>query len=255
MAVTHSAMTDTPAPATLTSDEADRLYITLNRLSLSGLFVSGLAHELNNPLQVVNGTVELLLARQDLPADVVTKLQRVAAQVDRASGTLQEVLAFVRDRTYTAVPIDLRRLIEQAVGLRRYPLARAGITAIVEPPPPGVAMLHVRPTDIVQALLNLIINAETAMAGRQGSELHVQCEAGGEVARVRVSDNGPGLPPESQERLFTPFFSTHGVECAGGLGLPAAAAIIRHTGGRLWAEDVPAGASFVIELPIKPPRA
>lgn len=248
-------MTDTPAapPGGLTPEEAERLYMTLNKLSLSGMFVSGLAHELNNPMQVVNGTVELLLTRRDLPDDVMTKLQRVAAQVERASGTLQEVLAFVRDRTYTPVPVDLRRLIEQAMGLRRYPMARAGITAVVEPTPPGAAMMVVRPTEVVQTLLNLLINAETALAGRQGGEITVRAEVDGPVARVRVSDNGPGIPAEARERIFDPFFSTHGVDCAGGLGLPAAAAIVRQTGGRLWAEDVPTGASFVVELPLRQP--
>lgn len=248
-------MSDTPvAPlAGLTPEEAERLYMTLNKLSLSGMFVSGLAHELNNPMQVVNGTVELLLTRRDLPDDVMTKLQRVAAQVDRASGTLQEVLAFVRDRTYTPVPVDLRRLIEQAIGLRKYPMARAGITAVVEPTPPGAAMMVVRPTEVVQTLLNLIVNAETALAGRQGGEIRVTAEVEGGVARVRVADNGPGLPPGAADRIFEPFYSSHGVDCAGGLGLPAAAAIVRQTGGRIWAEPVPAGASFVVELPLRQP--
>ncbi|MGE0042571.1 MAG: sensor histidine kinase [Vicinamibacterales bacterium] len=237
-----------PSPA---PGDIDQLLITLNRLALSGAFVSGLAHELNNPLQVVNGTVELLLARSDIAPDVRTKLERVANQVHRASGTILDVLGFVRDRTAVPVRVDIRTVIDQVMTLRRYPLTRAGITATVEPPAAGAAILMAKPVDVAQVLLNLLMNAEAALAGGTGGEIGLTSEVGEGVVRVRVQDNGPGIAADQEAGLFEPFQTSHGLENAAGLGLAAAAALTRRLGGRIWRDPVPTGTAFVVELPLK----
>ncbi|MEW6321160.1 MAG: HAMP domain-containing sensor histidine kinase [Acidobacteriota bacterium] len=244
-------MPDSTAPAApLSAADADRFHITANRQALSAAFVSGLAHELNNPLQVVAGTVELLLARQDLPPDVVTKLERVAAQTTRASQTIMEVLGFVRDRTPAPVKADLRGLVDQAIALRRYPMNRAGIQVTLEAPDAGAATLVVKPADVLQILINLIMNAEAALAGQKGGTIAITVTVDGRVARLRVADNGPGIAPEVGDRLFDPYVTRHGLDSAGGLGLPASRALAARYGGRLTHEPSDTGAAFVLELPL-----
>ncbi|MGE3276338.1 MAG: sensor histidine kinase [Vicinamibacterales bacterium] len=248
-------MSDPDVPLTalpaLAPEGIDQLLVTLNRLALSGSFVSGLAHELNNPLQVVNGTVELLLGRPDLAPDVRTKLERVANQVHRASGTIMEVLGFVRDRTAVPVRVDVRTVIDQVMALRRYPLTRAGITAVVDPPAAGAAILHARPVEVAQILLNVVINAEAALAGQSGAEIRLSSAVEGGRVCLRIADNGPGIPPEVAARLFEPFQTTHGLETAGGLGLAAAAALARRLGGHIRHVPSDTGAVFEVELPLK----
>jgi len=233
-------------------EQIDQLLITLNRLALSGAFVSGLAHELNNPLQVVNGTVELLLARPNLDPEIKPKLERVANQVHRASNTIMEVLGFVRDRTTLPGRVDMRTVIEQVMSLRRYPLTRRGISPVVTPPDAGTAILHARPVEIAQILLNLVMNAEAVLAERPGAELQVSCTVEDGHVRIVVADNGPGISDEVSAHLFEPFFTSRGHEVAAGLGLAAAAALVRRNGGRIWHEPTPSGAAFIVELPLKP---
>lgn len=233
----------------------DPRWITLNRQAIAGAFVSGLAHELNNPLQVVTGTVELLLARRDLPPDVVARLERISQQVNRASATLIDVVGFVRERPGSTGRVDLRTIVERVLGLRRYPLTRAMIGVVTDLPPAGKAMVMGKGPEIAQALLNLVMNAEAALAPSmppvpgKTSELRVAIEEGPGVTRIRVADNGPGVAPEVAERMFAPFVSSRDVEAAAGIGLAAAAALVARNAGRLWHEPTPSGATFVMELP------
>lgn len=244
-------MTTPPAPTAFPTPDDDQRWITLNRQAISGAFVSGLAHDLNNPLQVVTGTVELLLARPDLPPDVVVRLERIAQQVNRASATLLDVVGFVRERPASPVRVDLRSIVERVLGLRRYPLARAQITVITELAPTGQAIVMGKSPELAQALLNLVMNAEAALIGRPNAELRVSVDAVSGVVRVRVTDNGPGVSAEVADRLFQPFVSSRDADVAAGIGLMAASALVGRNGGRLRLEPAASGASFAIEIPLE----
>lgn len=251
-------MSTPPEPPTLPGPDDEQRWITLNRQAVAGAFVSGLAHELNNPLQVMTGTVELLLARQDLPADVVTRLERIAQQVNRASATLIDVVGFIRERPAAPTRVDLCTVVERVLGLRRYPLTRAMITVVTDLPPAGRAIVVGKAPELAQAVLNLIMNAEAALAPPslplaapvgKPAELRVSIELAPGAVRVRLADNGFGVSPDVSPRLFEPFVSSRSVDVAAGIGLTAASALVARNGGRLFHEPTPAGASFVIELP------
>ncbi|MFN2446464.1 MAG: sensor histidine kinase, partial [Vicinamibacterales bacterium] len=240
---------------------ADERWITLNRHAVTAAFVAGLVHELNNPLQVVTGTVELLTARTDLPPDVLARLDRIAQQVNRASATVLDLVGVVRDRSPSPIRVDLRNVVERVLALRRYSLTRAGITVAYDPPAAGAAVVKARPSELAQALLNVIMNAEAALAPRTltppaaadkpgRAELRVSTEVRQQAVFLRVADNGPGVSPNLRDRLFEPFVSSHPPDSAAGIGLTAAAALVTRNGGRLRVEEVSEGASFVIELPL-----
>ena len=221
----------------------------VNRLALEARFVSGMAHELNNSMQVMSGLVELLVDRPDLPDEVRSRLQKIGGQIDRASAVVRQVLTYTRDEGRAPGLLDMGALVDRAIALRRYRLGRAGIEVLWDPE--AVRGCFVRGDDrqLQQAVLNLLVNAEEALTGAAERRLRVSIETAPPNVRVTVSDTGPGVPPELRDRVFEPFFSTRLSDRNVGLGLTASANIAAAHDGRLSLEDRRAGATFVLELP------
>jgi signal transduction histidine kinase len=227
----------------------------LNRHAMVGQFVSGVAHELNNPLQVVAGLVELLQDRQDLPPDVMTKLEKIGTHATRATQTIRNLLSFARDARLEWARVDLRRVIDHALSLRSYQQARIRITTTPDVPAEGTCLVHGSAQQVEQLILNLVINAEQALATMpEGTERRIAIRLWKEDGMVRllVHDNGPVIEPGQREAIFTPFVSSLPAAEGIGLGLPVAAAIAVAHGGRLRIEDAAAGTAFLVELPENP---
>ena len=189
----------------------------LNRLATVARLVAGLAHELNNTLQVVSGLVELLTDRPDLPPDTIARLQKIGGQADKATTAIRQVLGYTRDvTTPEAAVVDLTNVVEQALALRRYQLGRLGIAVSVDRPP--LMNCHVRGDErqLVQALLNLVMNAEEAMAGQPKRQLRIALAPVDSTIHVHVEDSGPGVPDEIRSRIFMPFFTTRATRSLGG---------------------------------------
>ena len=223
----------------------------LNRQAMVGQFVSGVAHELNNPLQVVAGLVELLQSRPDLPPDVLAKLDKIGTHATRATDTIRNLLSFARDSRSERMRIDLRRIVDHALLLRRYQQARARIAPIVDLAPEGTCVVHGSAQQLEQLVLNLVINAEQALGTLpDGTERRLMIRLWSEdgKARLVVRDNGPGIEAARRGEVFRAFVSTLPEDEAIGLGLPVALAIAANHGGRLWFEETSAGAAFMVEL-------
>lgn len=219
----------------------------LNRMTVVGHVLPNVAHELNNALQVIGGLVEMLGVRTDLPADVREKVGRIGAQAGRAMGLVRDVVGFARGDDAGVRIIDVVRQAEQALALRRYHLSRAGIAVEVERA--GDRGLHARGDahDVRHILLNVLINAEQALAARGGGRIHVRLDADGERVRVAVTDNGPGLA-DGPGRVGEPFATSKAG--AAGLGLAVAARLATRSGGRLDVEPAsPDGLRVVLSLP------
>jgi signal transduction histidine kinase len=221
----------------------------INRLALEARFVSGMAHELNNSMQVMSGLVELLVDRSDLPDEVRSRLQKIGGQIDRASAAVRQVLTYTRDEGRAPGLLDMGALVDRAIALRRYRLGRAGIE--VQWDRDAVRGCFVRGDDrqLQQVVLNLLVNAEEALTGAAERRLRVSIEAAPPNVRVAVSDTGPGVAPELRGRIFEPFFSTRLSDRNVGLGLTASANIAAAHEGRLSLEDRGPGATFVLDLP------
>jgi signal transduction histidine kinase len=221
----------------------------INRLALEARFVSGMAHELNNSMQVMSGLVELLVDRPDLPDEVRSRLQKIGGQIDRASAVVRQVLTYTRDEGRAPGLLDMGALVDRAIALRRYRLGRAGIEVLWDRE--AVRGCFVRGDDrqLQQVVLNLLVNAEEALTGAAERRLRVSVETAPPNVRVVVSDTGPGVPPEMRDRIFEPFFSTRLSDRNVGLGLTASANIAAAHDGRLSLEDRAAGATLVLELP------
>ena len=225
--------------------------IALNRSATAARLLSGAVHEVNNALQVISGTVEILQCRTDLGDPVTRALERVRAQTARAAGALADVLVFTKGSVDETVPVDLRETITYCLAVRRFAIHRAGLSARFEPKPDESYVVLGTRSLIQQAVLNLIVNAEQALAGARATiDIDVR-KNGGEV-EVRVSDEGSGVLLEPRERAFEPFVSTRDAWQGAGLGLWAARAIVEAHKGTLTIEEKPAGASFVMRLPGAP---
>lgn len=231
-------------PDDLTPDD----YVVLNRSATIARLLSGVAHEVNNALQVIGGSVELL---DDvlLPEQARVRIGRIRTQHDRAATVVHNLMTFARERPDGVARVPLRELLTRAVGLRAYAAGRAGLR--IDLGLPEGQALHVlgNAMALQQAVLNLIANAEQALAGVPDGTIRVELVGEAGVLAVRVADNGPGVPPALREQVFEPFFTTRPRTEAVGLGLTAAREVARRAGGSLTLEETAVGASFVLRLP------
>jgi two-component system, NtrC family, sensor kinase len=228
------------------------------RLSAIGELVAGVAHEINNPLQTIVGSVELML--DDRP-DAVNRrdLEVVRREAARAGQIVRNLLTFVRRGTPDRATADLNQIVRSTVELRRFHLEQHNITIRASYAQAFLAVL-VNRDEIQQVVLNLLLNAEQAIvkSNRTGT-IEVWTLTDGDNHAVEVLDSGPGITAEMRGRVFEPFFTTKDVGEGTGLGLSISHGIASAHGGVLELRDSAAGARFRLSLPIheqsqRPPR-
>ena len=224
--------------------------ILADRLASIGQLVSGIAHELNNPLTGVIGFSDLLL-RRDLPADVKNDLETVNREARRTSNIVRGLLAFARQQETEKALVDVNGIVQEVLWLRSYD-QRVNSVEVDARFATGLPQVLGSRNQLQQVFINIIINAEQAMLGARGKgRLTVATERVGDAVRASVIDDGPGISPENMKRLFTPFFTTKEVGKGTGLGLSICHGIVTEHGGRIYAESEPGeGATFVVELPV-----
>lgn len=223
--------------------------VVLNRSAVLARLLSGVAHEVNNALQVIGGSVELLEKDPTLPPSAAVKLTRIHKQQARAAAVIGSLLTFAREGADGRGSIDLREVVSQAVALRTYAAGRAGIRINMSPPADEALSVHGNRRELQQAVLNLIANAEQALAGVPGAQIDVRLETLAGCVVLRVEDNGPGVPPDLAERIFEPFFTTRRGHDASGLGLAVVRSIAERSEGTISFEPRRPGAAFVLRLP------
>ena len=218
------------------------------RLAAVGQLVSGVAHELNNPLQSIIGFTELLIEaerRKESRAD----LEQVRSEAHRAAKIVRNLLAFVRRSAVERGPASLNEIVQATVALRKYEFSMSGV-ALDEDYGVDLPMVIVNREEIQQVLLNLLLNAEQAMrsAGVEG-HLWLRTARSADRVSVEIRDAGPGVPPTLARRIFEPFYSTKGVGEGTGLGLSIAIGIAEAHGGTLTLVPGNGGACFRLSLP------
>jgi C4-dicarboxylate-specific signal transduction histidine kinase len=219
------------------------------RLAAVGQLVSGVAHELNNPLQAIVGFTELLM-RADHRQETRDDLEHVRAAAHRAAKIVRNLLAFVRRSAAERRAANLNDIIESTVALRRYEMAAQGLK-VEEVYADDLPPVLVNREEIQQIVLNVVLNAEHAMrsAGLRGRLSIRTARTGSSDIAVDIQDEGPGVPAALAARIFEPFFSTKEVGEGTGLGLSLALGIAEAHGGSLTLIPVPAGACFRLTLP------
>jgi signal transduction histidine kinase len=228
-------------------------HLTLNRLATIARLVAGAAHEVNNALQVIGGSAELLQNRTDLPDPVQKTLTRIRDQAARAASAMTGVVALSRAQRDGATQlVDLCDIAARAVDLRRYSIGRADLTVQLDVPPEP-QLVNGRRLHLLQATRNMIQNAEQVLAGRRAGRIRVQVTREGDHIVLRVIDDGPGVAPSDAERIFLPFVGSSPRPESTGLGLPVAREIAEAHRGSLDLEPVTSGASFRLRIPTAQP--
>lgn len=225
------------------------------KLAAVGQLVSGVAHELNNPLAGVVAFSQLLLAA-DAPPEQRRAVETIHAEAKRAARIVANLLTFARQHQPERAVTHLNRIVDATIELRRYALRTHQIAvelALDETLPPTWADPH----QLQQVIVNLVANAEHALAEWPGPRRIIVSTTNADgMLQLRVRDTGPGIPAAHLGRVFNPFFTTKGVGKGTGLGLSISHGIVREHGGRIQVESPEGqGATFIIELPhIAPPE-
>src|SRR5437773_1182075 len=228
------------------------------KLAAVGQLVSGVAHELNNPLTSIAGLSEFLLEQKELGKKDRGHLQVIQEQAERAGRIVRNLLTFARKGSAERVPVDLNDVIRRTLSLTAYDLKLKDITVERELSgalPEVFGDRH----GLQQVVLNLITNAAQAVAENpreRPREITVSTWFDGQV-HLRVADTGPGIPDEIAQSVFTPFFTTKEPGKGTGLGLSITYSIVESHGGQITLEPrgTRGGAAFRVDLPPAPADA
>ena len=227
------------------------------KMGAIGQLVSGVAHELNNPLASITAFAQLMLSDGNLTEEDHHATEVIASESRRAARIVHNLLTFARQHKAEKTYADINQVIENALELRGYDLSVRGIQIerhFADPAPSTMVDAY----QLQQVILNLVTNAEQAMAGveRTSHRLTVRTRRDAETIRIEIEDTGAGIPVECLERIFNPFYTTKAVGHGTGLGLSISLGIISEHGGRIWAEKGQAGgAKFCVDLPrVEPPE-
>ncbi|HYL11774.1 MAG TPA: PAS domain S-box protein [Terriglobales bacterium] len=220
------------------------------KMAAVGQLVSGVAHEVNNPLTAILGFADLLMENPDLPDSARKDLRVILQEAQRTKQIVQNLLSFARQMPPQRQPVQLNTILSRTLKLRAYDFSSHGVE-VVENFHSGLPEVVGDSHQLQQVFLNIINNAYDAVreTGRPGRiEIGTSTVAG--FAEVSFRDNGPGIA--YPERIFDPFFTTKEVGKGTGLGLSICYGIVREHGGEIFChnhEDGP-GATFIVRLPV-----
>jgi len=229
--------------------ETQAQLLQAGKMSALGQLVSGVAHELNNPLSVIIGYGQLMLHRE-IPEALRRPIELMVAQGDRMAKIVRNLLYFARQRPPERVAINIHHVLEQTLALRQNQLTLSSIVVerdFAEELPTVIGDGQ----QLQQVFLNLILNAEQAIAAEhRAGRIVFRTRVVDQWVRADVVDDGPGIPPEVLPRIFEPFFTTKEVGEGTGLGLSVSYGIVEEHGGRLSAESERGRTTFTLDLPI-----
>ncbi len=233
---------------------AQQRLIQSERLTAVGELVAGVAHELNNPLTAVLGFAGIL--QEIAPAEYQRDLTMIVESATRARRIVQNLLTFARQRESHLEEVDLNLAVRQVLSLLAYQMRTHTIT-IEERLQPRLPVTIADATAIKQVVLNLLNNAQQALAGWSGQRTivvttDVELRENRQWLVLEIADTGPGIAPEHLPRIFEPFFTTKPVGKGTGLGLSICYGIVRQYHGDIRAQSTPGkGAIFTVKLPVQ----
>jgi len=221
-----------------------------SRLASIGEAAAGIAHEINNPLTGVIGFAQML-SQMDIPEDIREAVEVIEDGARRTAGIVEKLLTFARRNRPEKEYADINYIVKSALDIRSYELRTNNIEVITQLAP-DLPRTMANVGQLQQVFLNIIVNAEQAMARANGrGRLLVKTEKVNGYIRVSIADNGPGISKDNLGKIFDPFFTTKGEDGGTGLGLSISYGIIKEHRGKIRARStLGKGTTFIIELPI-----
>jgi len=230
-------------------DRLQRHLIQSEKLASLGETIAGIAHEINNPMTSILSNAQLLTLHRGGPADEAS-IGTIVQEAKRTADLVKNLLAFSRKESKQREVVNAHELIKQAVNLKRYQFRVNNIQLVAEPTS-EILPVAVTAQQMQQVLLNLLNNAEQAIAkSGQPGIIRLDAKRQGERVVITVTDNGSGIPTHVLPNIFDPFFTTKKLGEGTGLGLSIAHTLIENHGGSIYARSSPGNTVFTIELPV-----
>jgi PAS domain S-box-containing protein len=220
------------------------------KMATIGRLVSGVAHEVNNPLAAILGFTDLLLENPEVPGAAREDLKIILQETQRTKDIVQDLLSFARQRPVQRELVQVNNVLKQTIKLRSYDFGSHGVEVIEDFEETLAAALG-DSQQLQQVFLNILNNAYDAVqdAGRRG-RIRIHTRRHAEMIEVAISDNGTGIT--DPQRIFDPFFTTKQAGKGTGLGLSICYGIVRAHGGEIqcWNNEAGAGSTFVVRIPV-----
>jgi signal transduction histidine kinase len=220
------------------------------KMATIGRLVSGVAHEVNNPLAAILGFTDLLLENPEVPPSAQEDLKIILQETQRTKDIVQDLLSFARQRPVQRELVQVHSVLRQTIKLRSYDFASHGVEVteeFEEELPPALGDVQ----QLQQVFLNILNNAYDAVqeTGRRG-QIKIHTRRQGEMIEVTITDNGTGIT--DTQRIFDPFYTTKQAGKGTGLGLSICYGIVRAHGGEIqcWNNEDGAGSTFVVRIPV-----
>jgi C4-dicarboxylate-specific signal transduction histidine kinase len=233
-------------------DKQEQL-VQAGKLATLGELTTGVAHELNNPLNNIGlfvGNVIDQIRLGEVATDlVVRELEKAMEQVRKATEIISHLRTFGRAAPMSVEPVDIDDVIERSLLLLHEQLRLRGIEVELELCPDELVVLG-NPIQLEQVFINLLTNARDALEDSRRKTIRIATSRTDESIKIAFSDTGPGIAAEIEPRIFDPFFTTKEVGAGTGLGLSITYSILKEYGGEISVSSRPGkGATFLIELP------
>jgi len=234
-------------------DKQEQL-VQAGKLATLGELTTGVAHELNNPLNniglFVGNAVDLIELGVTDKGQTVRELRHALQQVGKATEIISHLRTFGRAAPVSREPISLRHVIERALSLMQEQLRLRQIEVTVELGSEEPVVVG-NPIQLEQVFINLLTNARDAVADSPRKAIRISGSVGSAAVEVAFSDTGHGIPPGLERRIFDPFVTTKEVGKGTGLGLSITYGIVKEHGGTISVVSRPGeGATFLIQLPL-----
>jgi len=219
------------------------------RMATIGRLVSGVAHEVNNPLAAILGFTDLLLENPDVPASAREDLGIILQETQRTKDIVQDLLSFARQRPVQRELVQVNQVLRQTIKLRSYDFASHGVE-VKEDFEDSLAPALGDSQQLQQVFLNILNNAYDAVQEtKQHGQIRIQTRRAEEMIEVAISDNGSGIV--EPQRVFDPFYTTKHPGKGTGLGLSICYGIVRAHGGEIQcANNDEGGSTFVVRVPV-----
>jgi C4-dicarboxylate-specific signal transduction histidine kinase len=232
--------------------EKQEQLVQAGKLATLGELTTGVAHELNNPLNniglFVGNMIDRVQAGEEDLDRVVEDLERVVEQVQKATEIITHLRTFGRAAPVSLEPVAVQEVIDRALSLVQEQLRLRQISITLDFLPESPVVLG-NAIQLEQVFINLLTNARDALETSERKEVHIACSVGEDVVVV-FRDTGPGIPDGLEQRIFDPFFTTKDVGSGTGLGLSITYGIVQEHGGEITVENRPGeGPAFTIALP------
>jgi C4-dicarboxylate-specific signal transduction histidine kinase len=216
-----------------------------------GTLAAGIAHEINNPLGVLMGYIRIMDKRAETmpPATIRETLAKQLAAAERIASIVKRVRAFASPSPLPSTPTNVLQCLKSALELvaNRYSRENVRLQQTYSCEAEEMALVNIQ--QLEQALLNILMNAADAVIRNDAKSVDVEVTAKDNFIKIRIGDNGGGIPETISDRIFDPFFTTKPLGENLGLGLSVVNSTVRNAGGKVYFENrVSGGTNFFVEL-------